>query len=78
MVKKTKTKPKSAPKPVPTQDETQFKASLVVDAKPKLKDSDIFVNMTDGQKNRAVHRQARKDRMVSTKKAKEERKNKDR
>jgi hypothetical protein len=77
MVKKTKTMPKSAPKPVPTQDETQFKASLVVDAKPTMKESDIFVNMTDGQKKRAVHRQALKDRMVATKKAKEKRKNKD-
>jgi len=77
MVKKTKSVPKSAPKPVPTQDETQFKASLVVDSKPTLKDSDIFVNMTDGQKRRDAHSKARKNRMVATKKAKEERKNKD-
>jgi len=77
MVKKTKSVPKSAPKPVPTQDETQFKASLVVDSKPKLKDSDIFVNMTDGQKRRDAHSKARKKRMVATTKAKQDRINKD-
>lgn len=78
MVKKTKSMPKSAPNPVPTQDETQFKASLVVDAKPTMKETDIFVNMTDGQKNRVAHSKARKNRMVATKKAKEEKKKKDR
>jgi|DEB0MinimDraft_6_1074348.scaffolds.fasta_scaffold00753_5 hypothetical protein len=67
-------KPKKAPPPVPSQDETQFKASMVVDAKPKLKKSDIFEGMTENQKKRAKHRQARKDRMKASKEAKEKKK----
>ena len=60
-------KPKKAPEPVPTQDETQFKASMVVDAKPKLNDKDIFDQMTDSQKKRAKHTQVIKARLKEAK-----------
>lgn len=69
-------KPKKAPTPVPSQDETQFKASMVVDAKPKIKKEDIFDQMTENQKKRAKHREVIKNRMKASKKAKEDKKKK--
>jgi len=67
-------KPKTAPKPVPSQDETQFKASMVVDAKPKIKKKDIFEDMNENQKSRKIHSLARKEQMKASRKAKKERK----
>lgn len=69
-------KTKKAPAPVPSQDETQFKVSMVVDAKPKIKKEDIFDQMTESQKRRKMHSLARKEQMKASKKAKEERKKK--
>tara|TARA_R100000388_G_scaffold25631_4_gene19943 strand:+ start:365 stop:604 length:240 start_codon:yes stop_codon:yes gene_type:complete len=66
--------PKKAPEPVPTQDSTQFKASMVVDSKPTLKKTDIFEDMTDEQKKRYKHRQLRKDKLNKSIQAKKERK----
>ena len=63
-------KPKTAPKPVPSQDETQFKASMVVDAKPKIKKKDIFEDMNENQKRRKMHSLARKEQMTASRKAK--------
>lgn len=69
-------KPKKAPQPVPSQDETQFKASMVVDAKPKIKKEDIFDQMTENQKKRAKHRQVLKKRMKESKEKKKQDKKK--
>ncbi len=69
-------KSKKAPTPVPSQDETQFKVSMVVDAKPKLKKEDIFDQMTESQKARKMHSLARKEQMKASRKAKKERKEK--
>jgi len=55
-------KPKKAPEPVPTQDETQFKPTLV-ETKPKMKKKDIFEDMTDSQKKRSIHTQKAKARL---------------
>lgn len=63
-------KPKKAPDPVPSQDETQFKASMVVDAKPKLKKSDIFEGMNENQKKRAIKSQKVKARLKEAKEKK--------
>jgi hypothetical protein len=60
-------KPKKAPTPVPSQDETQFKASMVVDAKPKIKKVDIFEDMTDSQKKREKHHLVLKAKMKESK-----------
>jgi len=67
-------KPKKAPTPVPSQDATQFKASMVVDSKPKIKKKDIFEDMNENQKRRKMHSLARKEQMKASKKAKEQRK----
>lgn len=70
MPKKTKT----APKPVPSQDETQFKASMVVDAKPKLKNKDIFEDMNETQKRMKKHSLDKKAIMKERKKEHEKKK----
>ena len=67
-------KTKKAPEPVPSQDETQFKASMVVDAKPKIKKEDIFEGMTESQKRRKIHSLARKEQTKANRKIREERK----
>ena len=41
--------PKKPVKPVPEQDKTQFPLSSVMEAKPKLKASDIFDSKARGQ-----------------------------
>ena len=56
-------KSKKALEPVPSQDETQFKASMVVDAKSKIKKKDIFEDMTENQKKRSIHTQKAKARL---------------
>tara|TARA_S200002703_G_C3584276_1_gene179447 strand:- start:242 stop:454 length:213 start_codon:yes stop_codon:yes gene_type:complete len=60
-------KPKKSPEPVPTQDQSQFKASMVVDSKPKIKKVDIFEDMTESQKKRAKHREVLKNKMKESK-----------
>jgi len=63
-------KPKKAPTPVPSQDATQFKASMVVDSKPKMKNKDIFEDMNETQIRMKKHSLEKKAIM----KAKKERK----
>ena len=54
--------PKKPVKPVPEQDKTQFPLSSVMEAKPKLKSSDIFDAKARGQERlriSAVNKQRR-------------------
>jgi hypothetical protein len=67
-------KPKKAPTPVPSQDETQFKASMVVDAKPKMKKKDIFEDMDETQIRMKKHSLKKQEIMKASIKAKQERK----
>ncbi len=68
-------KPKKSPEPVPTQDQSQFKASMVVDSKPKIKKVDIFEDMTESQKKRKMHSIKKKEKMKAIKEAKAKKSN---
>lgn len=61
--------PKKPVKPVPEQDKTQFPLSSVMEAKPKLKASDIFDSKARGQERlrqealrKEIHKKKREER----------------